>query len=102
MCRRQQGAATDHGYPCSVNSGSILLEFYRHATVTQALTRIISTVNTHSYVSHFEERASRPMQHGPPCSARVASLRTVEGGNVLQSSQQLAAGRVQLKCDGTR
>ena len=47
MCRRQHGAAADHGYPCRVNSGSILLEFYRHATVTQALGRnISSTIHT--------------------------------------------------------
>lgn len=61
MCRRQLEAAEDHGYPRSVISGSILLESYRHVTVTQALARkISSTVNTYSYVSDFEDRTNQP------------------------------------------
>jgi hypothetical protein len=76
MCRWQQGAAEDHGYPRSVNSGSILLESYKHVTVTQALARKISSaVNTYSYVSHFEDRASQPTMRSRDHLVQPVSLR---------------------------
>jgi hypothetical protein len=76
MCRRQLEAAEDHGYPCSVISGSTLLESYKHVTVTQALARkISSTVNTYSYASHFEDRTDQPTMCSRDHLVQPVSLR---------------------------